>query len=393
MSDHLTSPLPSRSVLDEVLELRRHFHRHPEVSFAEHETSRQLRERMGQLGLELKPCPTDTGVVALLDTGKPGKTVMLRADIDGLPIQEESGVKFESKSEGRMHACGHDAHMAIMVGVVRTLIDRIWDMRGKYLFVFQPAEEIVAGAKEMIAKGLLDDNRPDSVIGLHIASFMDSGTVISKPGLMWAGSDAFDVSFAGPGGHGGMMGRRGNVLAAQAWFIERLHTVVEGLVQDGVQCHTTVGNISSDGAWNIVPRGVKVQGSLRTFNHLLREEALGRLHDLLHEAESEFEVRSKLDLVHGTVPLMNEPNVTRTVLEVGKEMVGERASVLGRPLTVSDDFAEFLTRIPGCYFMLGARPEGDTAPAHHSPGFRIDEDALPIGVKVLAGAAARLAAE
>jgi amidohydrolase len=393
MSDHLTSPLPSKSVLDEVIELRRHFHRHPEVSFGEHETTRQLRERMRQLGLELKPCPVDTGVVAMLDTGKPGKTVMLRADIDGLPIQEESGVKFESESEGRMHACGHDAHMAIMVGVVRTLIDRIWDMRGRYLFVFQPAEEIVAGAKEMIAKGLLDEQRPDSVIGLHIVSFMESGTVISKPGLMWAGSDAFDVSFGGPGGHGGMMGRRGNVLAAQAWFIERLHTVVEGLEQDGVQCHTTVGNISSDGAWNIVPRGVKVQGSLRTFNHMLREEALGRLHDLLHEAESEFEVRSKLDLVHGTVPLMNEPNVTRTVLEVGKEMVGDRASVLGRPLTVSDDFAEFLTRIPGCYFMLGARPEGDTAPAHHSPGFRIDEDALPVGVKVLAGAAARLAAE
>jgi amidohydrolase len=393
MSDRLTSPLPSRSVLDEVIELRRHFHRHPEVSFAEHETTRQLRERLRQLGLELKACPTETGVVALLDTGKPGKTVMLRADIDGLPILEESGVKFESKAEGRMHACGHDAHMAIMVGVVRTLIDRIWDMRGKYLFVFQPAEEIVAGAKEMIAKGLLDDHRPDSLIGLHVVSFMESGTVISKPGLMWAGSDAFDVSFGGPGGHGGMMGRRGNVLAAQAWFIERLHTVVEGLEQEGVQCHTTVGNISSDGAWNIVPRGVKVQGSLRTFNHVLREEALGRLHDLLHEAESEFEVRSTLDLVHGTVPLMNEPNVTRTVLEVGKEMVGDRASVLGRPLTVSDDFAEFLTRIPGCYFMLGARPEGDTPAAHHSPGFRIDEDALQVGVKVLAGAAARLAAE
>lgn len=393
MSDHLTSPLPSRSVLDEVVELRRHFHRHPEVSFGEHETSRQLRERLRQLGLELKHCPTDTGVVAMLDTGKPGRTVMLRADIDGLPIQEESGVKFESKAEGRMHACGHDAHMAIMIGVVRTLIDRIWDMRGKYLFVFQPAEEIVEGAKAMIAKGLLDDHRPDSVIGLHIASFMDSGTVISRPGLMWAGSDAFDVSFAGPGGHGGMMGRRGNVLAAQAFFIERLHTVVEGLLHDGVQCHTTVGNISSDGAWNIVPRGVKVQGSLRTFNHMLRDEALGRLHDLLHETEGEFEVRSKLDLVHGTVPLMNEPNVTRTVLDVGKELVGDRASVLGRPLTVSDDFAEFLTRIPGCYFMLGARPEGETTPAHHSPGFRIDEDALPIGVKVLAGAAARLAAE
>lgn len=394
MSDEqATTPLPSHSVIDEVIELRRHFHRHPEVSFAEHETTRQLTERLRQLGLELETCPTETGVVALLDTGRPGKTVMLRADIDGLPINEESGVDFASRIEGRMHACGHDAHMAIMVGVARTLVDRIWDVKGKYLFVFQPAEEIVEGAKAMIARGLLDDHHPDSVIGLHVTSFLESGTVISRPGLMWAGSDAFDIRFSGPGGHGGMMGRRGNVLAAQAFFVERLHTVVEGLELDGVQCHSTVGNISGDGAWNIVPRGVLVQGSLRTFNDSLREQALDRLHDLLREAESEFEVRANVDLVHGTVPLMNEPNVTRTVLDVGRELIGEKASVLGRPLTVSDDIAEFLTRIPGCYFMLGAMPPGEPPPAHHSPGFRIDEAALPIGVKVLAGAASRLAAE
>ncbi len=379
--------------MDEVIELRRHFHRHPEVSFGEHETSRQVGERLRQLGLELKPCPTDTGVVALLDTGKPGKTVMLRADIDGLPIHEESGVEFSSRTDGKMHACGHDAHMAIMIGVARTLVDRIWDVTGRYLFVFQPAEEIVEGAKAMIAKGLLDEHHPDSVIGLHIASFLESGTVISKPGLMWAGSDAFEIGFSGPGGHGGMMGRRGNVLAAQAFFIERLHTVVEGLEEEGVQCHTTVGDIRSDGAWNIVPRGVLVKGSLRTFTAPLREQALARLHDLLRETDGEFDVHSSLDLVHGTVPLMNEPNVTRTVLEVGRSLIGERASVLGRPLTVSDDFAEFLTRIPGCYFMLGAMPKGEPPTAHHSPGFRIDEEALPTGVKVLAGAAARLAAD
>jgi len=391
--DHATTPLPSKSVLDDVVDLRRHFHKHPEVSFSEQETSRYLKDRLRELGLDLLQCPTETGAVALLDTGRPGKTVMLRADIDALPIHEESGVDFHSRIDGRMHACGHDAHMAIMIGVARTLIDRIWDVNGKYLFVFQPAEEIVEGAKAMIARGLLDDHRPDSVIGLHIASFMPSGTVITRPGLLWAGSDAFDVKFSGPGGHGGMMGRRGNVLAAQAFFVERLHTVVEGLEHEGVQCHTTVGNIASDGAWNIVPRGVLVQGSLRTFNDTLRDQALDRLHDLLRETESEFEVKSNVDLVHGTVPLMNEPNVTRKVLEVGEELIGERASVLGRPLTVSDDFAEFLTRIPGCYFMLGARPEGDTPPAHHSPGFRIDEGALPVGVKVLAGAASRLAAE
>jgi amidohydrolase len=393
MSDHATPPAPSRSVLDEVIELRRHFHRHPEVSFSEHETSRQIADRLHELGLEIKPCPTETGVVALLDTGKPGKTVMLRADIDGLPIHEESGVDFASRIDGRMHACGHDAHMAIMVGVARTLVERIWDVTGRFLFVFQPAEEIVSGAKAMIAKGLLDDHHPDSVIGLHVTSFMESGTVVSKPGLMWAGSDAYEIKVSGPGGHGGMMGRRGNVLAAQAFFVERLHTVVEGLEQDGVQCHTTIGDIRSDGAWNIVPRGVVVKGSLRTFNASLREEALVRLHDLLRETDSEFEVSSTLDLVHGTVPLMNEPNVTRTVLDVGRSLIGDRASILGRPLTVSDDFAEFLTRIPGCYFMLGAMPKGEPPPAHHSPGFRIDEEALPIGVKVLAGAASRLAAE
>ena len=386
------TPQPSKSVLDDVVDLRRYFHKHPEVSFSEHETSRYLKERLREMGLDLESCPTETGAVALLDTGRPGKTVMLRADIDALPIQEESGVDFPSRIDGRMHACGHDAHMAIMIGVARTLIDRIWDVGGRYLFVFQPAEEIVEGAKAMIARGLLEDHRPDSVIGLHIASFIESGAVITKPGLLWAGSDAFDVKFAGPGGHGGMMGRRGNVLAAQAFFVERLHMVGEGLEQEGVQCYTTVGNISSDGAWNIVPRGVLVQGSLRTFNAELREQALDRLHDLLRETQSEFEVTSSLDLVHGTVPLMNEPNVTRTVLDVGHELIGDRASLLGRPLTVSDDFAEFLTRIPGCYFMLGARPEGDHPPAHHSPGFRIDEAALPIGVKVLAGAAARLAA-
>jgi len=390
---HATTPLPSKSVLDDVVDLRRHFHKHPEVSFSEHETTLYLKERLREMGLDLETCPTETGAVALLDTGRPGKTVMLRADIDALPIHEESGVDFQSRNDGRMHACGHDAHMAIMIGVARTLIDRIWDVNGKYVFVFQPAEEIVEGAKAMIARGLLDDQRPDVVVGLHIASFMESGTVVTRPGLLWAGSDAFDVRFSGPGGHGGMMGRRGNVLAAQAFFIERLHTVVEGLEQDGVQCHSTVGNISSDGAWNVVPRGVLVQGSLRTFNGDLRELALDRLHDLLKETESEFEVKSNVDLVHGTVPLMNEPNVTRKVLEVGEELIGDRASLLGRPLTVSDDFAEFLTRIPGCYFMLGARPDGDAPPAHHSPGFRIDESALPVGVKVLAGAASRLAAE
>src|SRR5438552_11807218 len=185
MSEENAMPLPSKTVLDDVVDLRRYFHKHPEVSFSEHETTRYLKERLRELGLDLETCPTETGAVALLDTGKPGKTVMLRADIDALPIHEESGVDFASGADGRMHACGHDAHMGIMVGVARTLVDRIWDVSGRFLFVFQPAEEIVSGAKAMIAKGLLDDHHPDSVIGLHVTSFTEAGTVITRPGPMW----------------------------------------------------------------------------------------------------------------------------------------------------------------------------------------------------------------
>ncbi len=387
-------PGPSQDALDEVIDNRRHLHRHPEVSFDEHETSRFVRERLGGLGLSVRECPTPTGALAVLETGRPGRTVMLRADIDALPILEESGVDFPSASEGRMHACGHDAHTAILLGAARTLAERAEDLVGSYLFCFQPAEEIVSGAREMIARGLFQQHHPDVTIGLHMASWLPSGRVVTRPGLMWAGSDAFEIAMRGPGGHGGMIKRAGNVISAQAFVLERLQSVVEGLEYDGTGCHCTVGDVRTDGAWNIVPRSVLVKGSVRTFTPELREEALGRLRDLLLESDTEFQVQSELNLVHGTVPLFNDPNVTRTVLQVGAEVAGDRAGQVGSPLTVSDDMAEFLTRIPGCYFMLGAcPPDAETPPAHHSPTFRLDEASFATGVRMMAATAARLAEE
>ncbi len=387
-------PQPSPSVLDEVVETRRHLHRHPEVSWEESSTSAFVRDRLASLGLRVDECPTPTGAVAFLDTGRPGRTVLLRADIDALPIREESGVPFQSSQDGRMHACGHDAHTAIMLGVARTLAEQPARLRGSFLFVFQPAEEIVAGARAMIAKGLLDRYDARAAIGLHVWAPGDSGFVVTRPGLQWSGSDFFEIDLVGPGGHGGVIKRAGNVIAAQAFLLERLHTIVEGLEYEGVECHTTVGDVRTDGAWNIVPRRVQVRGSVRTFTPEFREEALGRLRDLLLETGTEFEIESQLRIGFGTVPTVNDPGVTATVMEVGRELIGDRMQRLGRPLTVSDDMAEFLTRIPGCYFMLGARPpDAEVAPAHHSPTFRIDEAAFATGVRVLAGAAARLAAQ
>ena len=387
-------PQPSRDVLDEVVDNRRYLHRHPEVSFAEHETSRFIEDRLRSLALSVEPCLTPTGALAFLDTGRAGRTVMLRADIDALPILEDSGVDFASDVDGRMHGCGHDAHTAILLGAARTLVEHVEQLRGRYLFCFQPAEEIVSGAREMIARGLLERYRPDVTVGLHMASWLPSGDVVTRPGLLWAGSDAFDISMRGPGGHGGMMKRAGNVISAQAFLLERLHTVVDGLGYDGTGCHCTVGDVRTDGAWNVVPRTVTIKGSVRTFTPELRQEALVRLQDLLLEADTEFQVSSSLDLVHGTVPLMNDPNVTRTVLSVGAELIGERASEIGNPLTVSDDMAEFLTCIPGCNFMVGARPpDAETAPAHQSPSFRIDEGCFATGVRMMVGSAATLAAQ
>jgi amidohydrolase len=385
-------PQPSPAILDEVIETRRHLHLNPEVSWEEHSTSAFVADRLRTLGLRVDPCPTETGAVAFLETGRPGRTVLLRADIDALPILEESGEPFSSKSAGRMHACGHDAHTAIMLGVARTLAENAAELNGSFLFVFQPAEEIVSGARAMLAKGLLDSYDPKATLGLHTWAPGDSGFVLARPGLQWSGSDFFEIDLVGPGGHGGVIKRAGNVIAAQAFLIERLYGIVEGLVYDGVNCHTTVGDVRTDGAWNIVPRSVHVRGSLRTFTPEMREESLQRLRDLLLETDTEFEIHSELKLSFGTIPLYNDPNVTQTVIDVGHELVGDRMQHLGRPLTVSDDMAEFLTRIPGCYFMLGCRPpDAETPPAHHSPTFRLHEEAFANGVRVLAGAAARLA--
>lgn len=388
----MTEPEPSRAVLDEVVDVRRHLHGHPEVGFEEHETSRLIRERLSAAGVEIGACPTETGAIGVLRGGRPGRTVLLRADIDGLPIVEESGVPFASKIEGRMHACGHDGHTAILLGVAAALAERADDLPGSYVFLFQPAEEIISGAREMIARGVLQQYPADAAIGLHLGSFLESGSVITRPGLLWAGCDAFEVTISGPGGHGGMMGRQGNVVSAHAFFLERLHTIVDGLEADGAACHTTVGQVFTDGFFNIVPRHATLRGTVRTFTPELRAEAMDRLRGLLLETDTEFHVTSEVRVVYETVPLYNEPNVTATVLAAGREVAGERASVLGRPLTVSDDMAEFLTHIPGCYFMVGARPpDAEEAPAHHSPTFRIDESALEVGVRVMLKSAVRLA--
>ena len=388
-------PSPTRAIVDEVIDHRRHLHQNPEVAFEEHNTSEYVRGRLSELGLEMRDCPTETGAVAILKTGRPGHTVMLRADIDALNIHEASGVPFESKLEGKMHGCGHDAHTAILLGAAHHLVQHAEDLSGNFLFVFQPAEEVVQGAKAMIAAGLLEQNPADFVVGLHTWSPMRSGMVVARPGVHWAGTDAFEINFTGPGGHGGVIKRKGNVVGAQAFVVERLWSIVEGLEHDSTPCHTSIGEVRCEGAFNVIGPKAMLRGTVRSFTKGLRDEAMQRLADLLLETNTEFEVTSELLIHHSSVPLVNDAAVTRLVLDEGRRLIGDDATVLGRPLTVGDDIAEFMLHIPGCYFMLGCLPPdaADNPPAHHSPTFRLDEPAFEIGLKVLAGSAVRLAAE
>ncbi|MDQ6691703.1 MAG: hypothetical protein M3Z13_02940, partial [Candidatus Dormibacteraeota bacterium] len=232
----------------------------------------------------------------------------------------------------------------------------------------------------------------DAALALHITPFMESGTIALKPGLQWGGSDAFEVLLHGPGGHGGLIRRAGNALAAQAFVVERLNSIVEGLEAEGTPALASVGDVRTDGLWNVVPRRVWIFGSFRTFNAEQRAEAIDRFRGLLLETESEFEIKAQLKLVHGTVPMINDRAVAQTVLRAGRDLIGERAIELDKPMTVSDDMAEFLVHVPGCYFTLGARPPGlEVIPSLHQSTMRLDESAFATGVRVMAGSAVRLA--
>jgi len=389
----LLLPPPSADTMAEVIANRRQLHAQPELSEHEVLTSQFLTARLRSLGLQVQRCPSPTGALASLDTGRPGRQVMLRADIDALPIQEDSGEPFSSTQDGRMHACGHDGHAAILLGVARTLRENSDRLGGSYLFCFQPAEEVIAGAKAMLAGGLLEEWHPDAVIGLHLAAWLESGEISTRAGLLWSGCDLFDLVIEGPGGHGGMMKRAGNVVSAQAFVVERLFSLLEGLEYEGVSAHCTVGQVRTDGTYNVVPQRALVRGTLRTFTPEMRAELIQRLRDLLLEADGEFQVSSRLELSRSTIPCVNDPEVTAAVLQAGRDLAGGGVQEMERPLTVSDDMAEFLSRISGCYFMVGAKPlDCQTPPAHHSPHFRIDEGSFEIAIRMLAESAARLAA-
>ncbi len=378
-------------VYDPMVELRHDLHAHPELAFQEVRTTTVITDRLTALGFEIRPCPTSTGAVARLVGARPGKRVMVRADIDGLPVHEESGVSFASRTAGVMHACGHDVHTASLLGVADLLSRRRNDLAGEYVLLFQPAEEVIGGAKVMIDGGVLDDNPVDVVVGGHVTSLGPVGFVASRAGILMSDGQTLGVHIAGRGGHGAMSTVQGNVVLAVSALAPRLSEVVEGLVYEGTNCACSAGVLMAGTANNVVPREASLRGTLRTFTPKQKEEALTRLRALLDEVASTFSVRCELELSESTPPVRNDAGVAKSVMASAVNVVGAEGVHEFPPVTPSDDVSEFLNRVPGCYVFIGGALDDGSSGMHHSPDFKIDDRACRVMAGVLAASAVDLA--
>ena len=393
MARTITEELPElmKHAYGPMVDIRHDLHAHPELSFLEHRTTEVVRNRLVELGWELATCPTETGAVAILRGAKPGQRVMIRADIDGLPVIEERQLSYASVNEGIMHACGHDVHTASLLGVADLLSQHRDELAGEYTLVFQPAEEALGGAEAMIAGGVLENHPADFVIGAHVTSMLPLGFVATRPGVMMSRANALVVDIQGNGGHGAMPTVEGNVVLAVSALAPRLSEVVHGLEFEGGICACSAGVIHAGTANNVVPRHAQLRGTLRTFTPHQLVISLARLDAILHDMEESFEVSCSLSLNDGTPAVVNNMNVARRVIESAGQIVGA-ANVLDLPpVSPSDDMSEFLNRIPGCYMFVGGALADGTSGQHHSPDFAIDDEACRNFSSVLAACAVDLA--
>ena len=393
MARTITEELPElmKHAYGPMVDIRHDLHAHPELSFLEHRTTEVVRNRLVELGWELATCPTETGAVAILRGAKPGQRVMIRADIDGLPVIEERQLSYASVNEGIMHACGHDVHTASLLGVADLLSQHRDELAGEYTLVFQPAEEALGGAEAMIAGGVLENHPADFVIGAHVTSMLPLGFVATRPGVMMSRANALVVDIQGNGGHGAMPTVEGNVVLAVSALAPRLSEVVHGLEFEGGICACSAGVIHAGTANNVVPRHAQLRGTLRTFTPHQLVISLARLDAILHDMEESFEVSCSLSLNDGTPAVVNNMNVARRVIESAGQIVGA-ANVLDLPpVSPSDDMSEFLNRIPGCYMFVGGALADGTSGQHHSPDFAVDDEACRNFAGVLAACAVDLA--
>jgi amidohydrolase len=367
---------------------RRELHAIPELAFKEIETAEYLAERLEPLAVDrLETGVGETGIVADIKGAQPGLTVMVRADMDGLPITEAGDLPFRSSRRGVMHACGHDVHMAVALEVARALAEHRDQFAGMVRFVLQPAEEVAGGAKPMIEAGVLDG--VDRVVGLHVWAGLPTGQVSVRSGAMMASADGFTLIVRGKGGHGAMPDLTVDAVVIAAEVVTALQTLVSRETSPRAPVVLTLGSIHGGSAFNIIAGEVVIQGTLRTFDAILRERLLQRIAELAGGVATAMRGSCEFRLESAAPPVVNDAVIAGLVAEAAKEAIGTDVVVPFEPLMVGEDVAYFLEARPGCFFLLGGAPESGPV-LHHTAEFRVDERCLAIGYRVMMAAVLRL---
>jgi amidohydrolase len=382
-----------------LVEWRRDFHRHPELANREFRTAAKVAEHLESLGLDVKTKMAHTGVVAVVEGARPGPTILLRADMDGLPVTEKTDVPFRSTATGEfrgrkvgvMHACGHDAHVSILMGAAEILVKLKDRLPGRILLVFQPAEEGVpegerGGAPLMLEEGLLEVAKPEAAFALHVGSMENTGTVTLRPGPHMAGSDFFNVVVKGRQSHGSRPWAGIDPIVASAQIVNALQTIVSRQTDiTALPAVVTVGAINGGVRHNIIPDQVEMLGTIRTFSPEARLRVIDAMRRIVTRVAEANGATATLEMLPAPNPVvMNEPALTEWATASLRRTLGEDAVTPSKLLTVAEDFAHIARAVPSVFYWVGATPVGQdpaTAPDNHSDLFYFDEAALTVGLR------------
>ncbi|MBC1429288.1 amidohydrolase [Listeria seeligeri] len=372
---------------DEIIQIRRHLHENPELSFHEAETAKYIQSFYKGKDVEIA---TEVGnghaVVVTIKGGKPGKTIALRADFDALPVTEETELPFKSQNEGVMHACGHDGHTAYLLVLADCLISLKEDIPGTIKIVHQHAEETPpGGAKSVVESGILDD--VDQIFGIHVFPFGESGEVYYHSGYSMAGRTYFKLKIQGVGGHGSSPHMANDAIVASAYFVTAVQTIISRRLNPFDTGVVTIGSFDGKGSFNVIKDAVELEGDVRYMTTENRDKIDAEIHRIVAGIEAMFGVTTELTYTNDYPPLYNDPKVTEQVVASLQKGIGEYLTAVSEydMLSGSEDFAYYLQKIPGVFFYIGAKPKNtEQAYFNHHPKFDIDEDALLVAAKSVA---------
>ena len=369
-----------KNIKDEIYAIRRHFHRYPELSFKEFNTAETISEHLDKLGISHKKGVGKTGVVGEITFG-PGPTIALRADMDALPIQEENNLDYKSLNDGVMHACGHDGHMAILLGAANALSKNSKLKKGTVRFIFQPAEEGLGGAKYMIEDGCLD--KVDEIYGLHLWNYQLYGEVGIKDGPVMASADLFDIEVSGKGGHGATPQGTVDAIVVASNLVTMLQTIVSRNTNPLESTVLSIGKIKGGHNFNIISDKVHMSGTTRSYTEENRKMIKQRMKEVVEGVSKSFGADIKLNYKDGYPPTVNHSSQVEKVLEAASSIVASGAK--NPYLSMGgEDFSYYLQNKPGCFFFVGSAPNENEilSTPHHCSHFNIDERALLVGASV-----------